>query len=177
MGLQIGGIVPRKDIKFEELRGKTIAIDAFNVIYQFLSSIRQADGTPLMDSKKRVTSHLSGLFYRNIALISEGIKLIYVFDGEYHILKGRTHIIRQDAKDVAKEKYFKAKDEEDIDGMSKYSRGFIKLDEEKIIESRELLEAMGIAVVQAPGEGEMQCAHLVKEGEAYAIGSQDYDAL
>jgi len=41
----------------------------------------------------------------------------------------------------------------------------------------ELLEAMGIAVVQAPGEGEMQCAELVKSGEAWAVGSQDYDAL
>ena len=177
MGLQIGDIVPRKDVKFEELRGKTIAVDAFNAIYQFLASIRQADGTPLMDSKKRITSHLSGLFYRNIALLSEGIKLIYVFDGEYHILKGRTHEKRQEAKDTAREKYLEAKDEEDIEGMSRYSRGFIKLDEEKIKESKELLEAMGISVVQAPGEGEMQCAHLVKEGEAYAIGSQDYDAL
>ncbi len=82
MGLQIGDIVPRKEIKFEELKNKVIAVDAFNAIYQFLSSIRQPDGTPLMDSKVRVTSHLSGLFYRNMALLSEGIKLIYVFDGE-----------------------------------------------------------------------------------------------
>ncbi len=177
MGLQIGDIVPRRDVNFTELRGKTIAVDAFNAIYQFLASIRQADGTPLMDSKKRVTSHLSGLFYRNISLISEGIKLIYVFDGEYHALKGRTHEKRQEAKDLAKEKYDMAKDEEDIEGMNKYSRGFIKLDSEKIKESKELLEAMGIATVQAPGEGEMQCAHLVKEGQAYAVGSQDYDAL
>lgn len=177
MGLQIGDIVPRKDIKLEELRGKIIAVDAFNAIYQFLASIRQSDGTPLMDSKKRVTSHLSGLFYRNISLISEGIKLIYVFDGEYHVLKGRTHEKRQEAKEIAKEKYIQAKDEEDIGGMNKYSHGFIKLDAEKIKESKSLLEAMGIAVIQAPGEGEMQCAHLVKEGQAYAVGSQDYDAL
>ena len=44
-------------------------------------------------------------------------------------------------------------------------------------ESKLLLQAMGIAVVQAPGEGEMQCAELVKSGQAYAVGSQDYDAL
>ena len=177
MGLQIGDIVPRKDVKFEELRGKVIAIDAFNAIYQFLSSIRQPDGTPLMDSKGRVTSHLSGLFYRNISLISEGIKLIYVFDGEYHELKGKTHENRGEAKELAREKYEKAKEEDDIEGMGKYSRGFSKLNDEMIIESKELLEAMGVAVVQAPGEGEMQCAQLVKDGEAYAVGSQDYDAL
>ena len=177
MGLQIGGIVPRKEVTFAELKGKIIAVDAFNAIYQFLSSIRQPDGTPLMDSKRRVTSHLSGLFYRNIALLSEGIKLIYVFDGEYHILKGRTHELRQEAKDIAKVKYEEAVEEEDIEAMGKYSRGFIRLNEEMIAESKELLEAMGIAVVQAPGEGEMQAAELVKRGEAYAVGSQDYDAI
>src|SRR3989338_5043315 len=91
MGLQIGDIVARKAVSFSELKGKVIAVDAFNAIYQFLSSIRQPDGTPLMDNKGRTTSHLSGLFYRNIALLSEGMKLIYVFDGEYHALKGRTH--------------------------------------------------------------------------------------
>jgi flap endonuclease-1 len=177
MGLQIGDIVPRKEVKFEELKGKAIAVDAFNAIYQFLASIRQPDGTPLMDSQKRVTSHLSGLFYRNIALLSEGIKLIYVFDGEYHPLKGRTHEIRQEAKDVAKEKYEQAKEEEDIEAMGRYARGFLKLDKEMVEESKELLSAMGIAVVQAPGEGEMQCAELVKSGQAFAVGSQDYDAI
>ncbi len=177
MGLQIGGIVPRKEIGFADLKGKVIAVDAFNAIYQFLSSIRQPDGTPLMDSKGRVTSHLSGLFYRNIALLAEGMKLIYVFDGEYNELKGRTKEKRREAKDSAREKYEDAKDEGDEEMMGKYARQIGELDEEKIRESKELLEALGIPVVQAPGEGEMQCAQLVKDGEAWAVGSQDYDAL
>lgn len=177
MGLQIGDIVTRKEVKLEGLKGKVIAVDAFNAIYQFLASIRQPDGTPLMDSKQRVTSHLSGLFYRNISLMAQGIKLIYVFDGEYHVLKGKTHEIRQGAKDEMKEKYEEAKEEGDEEAMGRYSRGFSKLTGEMIAESKELLEAMGIAVYQAPGEGEMQCADLVKRGEAWAVGSQDYDAL
>jgi len=177
MGLQIGDIVTRREIELKELKGKVIAVDALNALYQFLASIRQPDGTPLMDNKGRVTSHLSGLFYRNIALLSDGIRLIYVFDGEYHALKGKTHEKRQEAKDIAKEKYEQAKEEEDIEGMGKYARGFLKLSDEMIEESKELLNAMGIAVVQAPGEGEMQCAQLVKEGKAYAVASQDYDAL
>src|SRR3989344_9248395 len=125
MGLQIGNIVTRKEVSFEELKGKIIAVDAYNAIYQFLSSIRQPDGTPLMDFKGRVTSHLSGLFYRNSALLSEGIKLIYVFDGEYNDLKRRTHDIREESKEKAREKYESAKDEEDIEAMGKYARGFV----------------------------------------------------
>lgn len=177
MGLQIGDIVARKDVSFPELKGKIIAVDAYNAIYQFLSSIRQPDGTPLMDSKQRVTSHLSGLFYRNIALLSEGIKLIYVFDGEYHELKGKTHELRGEAKEKAREKYEEALEEEDVDAMGKYARGFVRLNKEMVSESKELLEAMGIAIVMAPGEGEMQCAQLVRDGKAYAVGSQDYDSI
>ena len=177
MGLQIRDIIPRKQIEIKDLKDKVVCIDAYNIIYQFLSTIRQPDGTPLKDSNGNITSHLSGLFYRNVNLMAEGIKLIYVFDGEYNVLKGKTHEIRQEAKDVAELKFRTALEEEDIEAMGKYARGFTKLDEQMIKESKELLEAMGIAVVQAPGEGEMQAAEIVKSGQAYAVGSQDYDAI
>ena len=177
MGLQIGDLVTRKRLDFNDLQGKVIAIDAFNTIYQFLTSVMQPDGTPLMDSKGNITSHLSGIFYRNISLLSEGVKLVYVFDGDYHELKSKTREIRKDAKVKAQEKYEDAKIRGDFEAMGKYSRGFVRITPEIIKESKELLEAMGIAVVQAPGEGEMQAAQLVREGSAYAVGSQDYDAL
>ncbi len=177
MGLQIGDIVPRTQVSFSDLKGKTLAVDAFNALYQFLTSIRQLDGTPLMDNQRRITSHLSGLFYRTVALLHEGILLIYVFDGEYSPLKGKTQAQRQEAKDEAQEKYREAVEHEDVDAMAKYSRGFVRLTAEMISESKELLEALGVAVVQAPGEGEMQCAELVKSGQAWAVASQDYDAL
>jgi len=49
MGVKFKDIVNPESIKFEDLKGKTVAIDAANIIYQFLSIIRQADGTPLME--------------------------------------------------------------------------------------------------------------------------------
>ena len=177
MGLNIAGIIPRTAISFQELKGKTIVVDASNVIYQFLSSIRQQDGTPLMDSKKRVTSHLSGLFYRNISLMQEGIKLVYVFDGTPPEQKKRTNEIRKETKDEAREKYEQALREEDIKGMGKYAKQLSYLNNEMIEESKELLKAMGICVIQAPGEGEAQASFLAKTGKVYAIASQDYDSL
>lgn len=177
MGLQIGEIISKRQIEFSELKGKTIAVDAFNAIYQFLTTIRQPDGTPLKNSKGDVTSHLSGLFYRNLKLILEGIKLIYVFDGEPPKLKMKTRENRREAREQYKEKYEKAKAEEDIEGMGKYSRAEVYLDAKKIKESKELLEAMGIQVVQAPGEGEAQASEFAKHKQVYAVASQDYDCL
>jgi len=178
MGLQIGDIISKKQIEFSDLKGKTIAVDAFNAIYQFLTTIRQPDGTPLKDSKENVTSHLSGLFYRNMKLISEGIKLIYVFDGEAPELKGKTKEKRLEAKKIARQKYEKAVADEDLESMGKYARSEVHLDEQKIKESKELLKAMGIAVVQAPSEGEAQASYIAKNDKGvYAVASQDYDCL
>jgi len=178
MGLNIREIIPRKEIKIADLKGKTVCIDAFNILYQFLTTVRQADGTPLMDSQKRVTSHLSGLFYRNINLLSEGLKLIYVFDGEAPALKAKTYKKRKDAKIIAAGRYEEARQVEDIGAMKKYSSQLIRLNEEMIEESKELLEAMGIAVVQAPSEGEAEAAYLCRiKKEIYASVSQDYDSL
>jgi flap endonuclease-1 len=178
MGLNIRDIIPRKEIEVEDLREKIICVDAFNALYQFLSSIRQPDGTPLMDSKQRVTSHLSGIFYRNVSLLAEGIKLVYVFDGVAPKLKEKTHEKRQGARDSASEKYETAKKEEDIEGMRKYSSQLLRLDKKMLEESKELLEAMGILVVQAPSEGEAQAAYLARNNmEVFAAVSQDYDSL
>lgn len=177
MGLNISEIIPRKETSIKELNGKLVCVDAFNTLYQFLSTIRQPDGTPLMDSKKRVTSHLSGIFYRNINLLSEGLKLVYVFDGIPPEQKVKTHAKRKDLRDSAKEKYESAKDEEDLEGMKRYGSQLIRLNDEMIQESKELLEAMGIPAIQAPSEGEAEAAHLAKKKEVYASVSQDYDSL
>ncbi len=178
MGLNIREIIHRKEIEIPELAGKTICIDAFNSLYQFLSSVRQADGTPLMDNKKQITSHLSGIFYRNVSLLSDGLKLIYVFDGEAPALKSKTHKKRQETRDLAKEKYSEAKQTDDLAGMRKFSSQLLRLDDEMIKESKELLEAMGIPVVQSLSEGESECAYLCKiKKDIYASASQDYDSL
>lgn len=178
MGLNISEIIPRKELEISELSGKLVCVDAFNTLYQFLSTIRQPDGTPLMDSKKRITSHLSGIFYRNINLLSEGLRLVYVFDGIPPNLKRKTHASRTQVRNLAKSKYEEAKKEDDLEAMRRYSSQLIRLDDEMIEESKELLNAMGIAVVQAPGEGEAEAAYLAKiRKEIFASASQDYDSL
>ena len=82
MGVQFTKLIQGQKIELKDLENKKIAVDTFNWLYQFLSIIRQPDGSPLQDSQGRVTSHLSGLFYRSLKLMEAGIQLAYVFDGE-----------------------------------------------------------------------------------------------
>jgi flap endonuclease-1 len=179
MGIKINELVKdvRKTISFENLLNKKIAIDAFNAIYQFLAIIRQGDGTLLMDLEGNVTSHLSGLFYRNIKFLEYNIKPIYVFDGKPPELKLETIIERRKVKAEAKEKMIKAQEEEDFQEAKKQAQRTSKLDENMIEESKSLLNYMGIPVIDAASEGEAQSAYLVNKGEAWASASQDYDTL
>ena len=64
-------IVQPRPLGAADLHGKTLAIDGQGELYQFLALIRLRDGTPLRDDRGRVTSHLSGLFFRTTRLIAE----------------------------------------------------------------------------------------------------------
>lgn len=177
MGVDLTNIVKPKELEAQDLLGKKIAVDSFNWIYQFLSTIRQFDGTPLMDSKNRITSHLSGLFYRNIKLLSYGAKLIYVFDGEKPEAKEETTKKRKERRKKARKEWKEAKQKGDYKTARKKSAQAAQIDDYIIRSSKKLLEIMGIPVVQAKGEGESLCAKIVNDGNAYATASQDYDAL
>jgi len=177
MGVKLGEIVPKEEISWDLLKGKTLAVDASNVFYQFVSSIRQPDGTPLSDSRGRVTSHLVGLFSRIPNLIGKGIKLCFVFDGKAPELKKRERERRHTLKVRAAEKYEEAKEREDIEAMGKYARQVSMINSDMIEEAKELIKALGIPVVQAPSEAEAQAAYMCRKKDVWAVASQDYDAL
>jgi len=177
MGVGIGDIVKSEEIGFEDLENKVIAVDAYNIIYQFLSSIRQRDGTPLKDSEGRVTSHLSGIFYRNANLVEAGIRPVYVFDGAPDMMKEGTLEKRKKRKEEAEKEYKKSLEEGDLERARIKAQQTSRMTEEIEESSKKLLSLLAIPWIQAPSEGESQAAHMVKKGDAWAVGSQDYDTL
>ncbi|MFW5928439.1 MAG: flap endonuclease-1 [Thermoplasmatota archaeon] len=177
MGVGISDIIASEEIDLSDLRDKVIAVDAYNIIYQFLSSIRQRDGTPLKDSEGRVTSHLSGLLYRNANLIENGIKLVYVFDGKPDVMKEGTLEKRKERKKKAKKEYKEALEKGDLATARTKAQQTSRMDSEIEGSSKELLNLLGIPWIQAPAEGESQAAYMVKNDDAWGVGSQDYDSL
>lgn len=177
MGVKFKDIVTPKPINFTDLKGKVIAIDAANTIYQFLSGIRQRDGSPLMDSRGRVTSHFSGLLYRTTSLIEKGIKPVYIFDGKSPELKGETVNKRIQARQESEKKWKEALEKGDLEEARKYAVRSSRMSPEIVETSKKLLELMGIPYIQALGEGEAQASYMVHKGDAWAVASQDYDCL
>ncbi|MDE1810463.1 MAG: flap endonuclease-1 [Candidatus Micrarchaeota archaeon] len=177
MAVDLSKLITKRKLEFEELRGKTVAIDAYNVLYQFLSIIRQPDGTPLMDSHGNVTSHLSGIFYRTIDILGYGIKPIYVFDGIPSMLKQRTIEARIRRRSEAFEEWQKAKEEGDMERAKSQAQASTRVDKRIVESSKKLLDLMGVPYINAPSEGEAQASIMCKKGLVYAAASQDYDTL
>jgi flap endonuclease-1 len=191
VGIDLGDIVVRRPATMAEYAGKRIAFDAWNVLYQFLSSIRAPDGTPLKDKEGRVTSHLAGTLYRTASLVEAGIKPIFVFDGEPHPLKKETLAGRaarkveaeaaRAAAETQRETARAAGDEAGVEQaeqrMRTKAQQTSRLTVPMVEQATELLTALGIPVLQAPGEGEAQAAWMCQQGLVHAASSQDYDAV
>jgi flap endonuclease-1 len=178
MGVALRDIIAdyKSPVTWDVLQG-IAAIDANNALYQFLTIIRQPDGTPLMDRRGRVTSHLSGILFRMSSFMEKGIKPVFVFDGKPTALKQATIDERRRLRDTAGEKWKEALERGDEEEAYKQARSATRVDDTIIATSKELLRLMGIPVVQAPGEGEAQASYMVAKGDARYVVSQDYDTL
>jgi flap endonuclease-1 len=178
MGVALRDIIAeyKTPVTWETLPG-IAAIDANNALYQFLTIIRQPDGTPLMDRRGRVTSHLSGILFRMASFMEKGIRPVFVFDGKPAVLKQATIDERRKVRDSAGVKWKEALERGDEEEAYKQARSSTRVDATIIGTSKELLGLMGIPVVDSPGEGEAQASYMVAKGDARYVVSQDYDTL
>ena len=177
MGVNLRDLLIKEVISLDDLKGKIVAVDSYNMLYQFLTTIRTPDGKPLTDSRGNVTSHLIGLFNRTTKFMAKGIKPVFVFDGEKHELKTVELEKRRKAKVDAKTKYQEAISKKDVEAMRKYGGRFAVLTKDMVDQAKDLVTALGLPIVQAPSEGEAQAAHIVRQNKAWAVISQDFDSL
>ncbi len=177
MGVKLGSLFPSETIAFKDLHDRIIAIDAYNVLHQFLATIRQRDGTALKNAEGKTTSHISGLFYRSANLIQNRIKPVYVFDGKPHQLKQETIDERNRRRLQAEKDWKEAVEKGDMKTARIKAQQTSRVTGEIVSQSKILLETLGIPYVQAPQEGEAQASYMVKKGDVYAVGSQDFDCL
>jgi flap endonuclease-1 len=176
MGVALSELVPRQEVALADLAGKKIAIDALNTIFQFLAIIRDRfTGQPLRDHEGRVTSHLSGLLYRTLGYLEGGIKPVYVFDGPHPEFKARTVARRRGVRERARLKWEQAVAAGEP--ALRHAQAATRVDDDILASSRQLLDLMGIPWVQAPSEGEAQCAWMCQQRLVFATASQDFDSL
>ena len=129
----------------------------------------------MRDRKGGVTSHLSGLLYRTINFLEAGIEPVYVFDGPHPDFKARVVAQRRQLRETAQLKW-----EEAVKAGKpaiRYAQASGGVNRAILQSGIELLGLMGVPCVQAPSEGEAQCAWMCRQRLVYATASQDFDSL
>jgi flap endonuclease-1 len=177
VGLPFKDIVHPEEVPWRELSGHTVAVDGYNALYQFLATIRQADGQLFTDRSGQVTSHLMGLTYRTTSLLAEGVRPVWVFDGPPPALKSGTLSGRFRAKEKAEVAWQEALAAGDLATARRKAAATSRLTREMVDEAVRVLDALGVPSVRAPSEGEAQAAAMARRGQVWASASEDYDSL
>ena len=158
--------------------GRKIAVDASMSIYQFLIAVRQIGEGQLTNDNGEVTSHLTGMLYRTIRMLEAGIKPVFVFDGKAPTMKSGELAKRKERQKAAEAELTKLQEEggsaEDIERQQKRT---VRASREQSEEVKQLLQLMGLPVLDAPCEAEATCAKLAMAGKVYGVGTEDADAL
>lgn len=163
-------------INEKSLFEKTIAIDSYILIYQFLNSVRTFDGRAFTDKNKNPTSHLMGFLYRSLYYKESGLKPIFVFDGKPNEMKMEELKRRFEKRRNQKYAYQEALDV----GTNKDKNKLFaapKLNHQMLEDTFYLLKNLGFPIILAKSDGEAQCAQLVNNNIAFCTVSQDYDAF
>jgi flap endonuclease-1 len=177
VGLPLRDIVTAQELPWDALAGRTLAVDGYNVTYQFLATIRQRDGQLFCDAEGRVTSHLMGVFYRTTSLLREGVLPVWVFDGKPPERKAGTIRQRILTKEKAEAQYQEALAAGDLETARRKAAQTSRLTRPMVEEITALLAALGVPSIQAPSEGEAQAASMAAHGTVWASASEDYDSL
>ena len=178
MGVLLTPIVIKDAIGLADLRGRRLAVDGNGELYQFLALIRLPDGTPLKDGQGRITSHLSGLFYRTTRLIADfGLQMVFVFDGRPPVEKAAEIARRRAVRERYETEAAEARRAGDLAAAYSKSTMTSRLTKEMIADAMRLLHLMGLPTVEAPSEAEAQAAHMARRGDVWAAASKDYDSL
>ncbi len=177
LGVKLGDLFPAHPVPAGWYEGKRIAVDGHNVAFRYLTSFRGKDGDVLRNKEGKAIAHLVGFVNLVRHLRERGAEPIVIWDGDIHPKK-RATVEERIAKRV--EAALNAQDAleaGDKDAYAKYQRMTTYLDGAMIRDATSVLEALGVAVVRAPHDGERYAAALCLAGHAHAVATEDYDAL
>ena len=156
--------------QLHKLSGKRVGVDASLFIYQCLMNGNKL----LTNSDNKVTSHISGIFYKNVNYLSLNITPVYIFDGKppqekYEIIKAR-----QEKASIAKCDLENAKTEDERNKLEKKS---IRLTKTHIDDIKQLLNLMGIQYLHIDGEAEAIASELCRINYIDYLATEDMDSL
>ena len=174
------------DVKMSELHNSKVAIDTSIIIYQIVTAIRSS-GEDLKGPNGKSTSHIHAILSKTLSYLRNGITPIHIFDGKPPEIKMKILQDRLKIKKEAINKLIEINEAEkpiDIDALNliedekiKLLKQSVSISHAEMLEAQEIVQLLGVPLIQAPEEADAQCAYLSANNLVNFVATEDMDLL
>ena len=167
-----------REVAFEELEGSVVAVDAHNWLYRYLTTtVKWTNDDAYTTADGTEVANLIGVVQGLPKFFEHDLTPVMVFDGDVTDLKADEVADRREKRERAEERQAAAAERGDAVEAARLSARTQRLTDTIQETTRELFALLDVPVVEAPAEGEAQCAHMAATGSVDHAGSEDYDTL
>ncbi|MEF8781347.1 MAG: flap structure-specific endonuclease, partial [Haloferacaceae archaeon] len=167
-----------REVPFEDLDGTLVAVDAHNWLYRYLTTtVKFTDEAAYTTSDGEEVANLIGIVQGLPKFFEHGLTPVFVFDGGVTDLKSDEVERRREQRESAENRLKDARERGDALAAARLEARTQRLTDRIQETTRGLLDRLDVPYVEAPAEGEAQCAHMARAGDVDYAGSEDYDAL
>ncbi len=167
-----------REVPFEKLEGSVVAIDAHNWLYRYLTTtVKWTSDAAYTTADGTEVANLIGIVQGLPKFFEHDLIPVMVFDGEMTELKADEVAERREKRERAVERQTAAEERGDAVEAARLAARTQRLTDTIQKTTRELFDLLDVPVVEAPAEGEAQCAHMAATGAVDHAGSEDYDTL
>ncbi len=165
-------------VSFDSLAGSVVAVDAHNWLYRYLTTTVKftADSVYTTGSGAEV-ANLVGVVQGLPKFFEHDVTPVFVFDGGVTDLKSDEVERRREQRERAEERRKEAEEAGDGVEAARLDARTQRLTDTIHETTRGLLDRLDVPYIEAPAEGEAQCAHMAARGDVDYAGSEDYDTM
>lgn len=166
-------------ITYAEIAGSTVAVDAHNWLYKYLTTtVRFTADAAYTTEQGDEVANLIGVVRGLPKFLEADVTPVFVFDGVPTDLKEDELESRAAARAETEDRLEDARELGDVIEIARLESQTQRLTDTIHETTRGVLDRLDIPYVDAPAEGEAQCAHMARhDPEVEYAGSDDYDTL
>ncbi|GAB7013641.1 flap endonuclease-1 [Halolamina salina] len=167
-----------EDVPFDSLSGSVVAVDAHNWLYRYLTTTVKftADSVYTTDDGEEV-ANLVGVVQGLPKFFEADVTPVFVFDGGVTDLKSDEVERRREQREKAEQRRQEAEESGDSVEAARLDARTQRLTDTIHETTRGLFDRLDVPYMEAPAEGEAQCAHMAAVGDVDYAGSEDYDTM
>lgn len=167
-----------REVQYSDLDGRLVAVDAHNWLYRYLTTtVKFTDESVYTTESGDEVANLIGIVQGLPKFVEHDLLPIFVFDGGVTELKSDEVERRREKRESAQERLDEARERGDAIEAARMEARTQRLTAVIQETTRGLFDRLDVPYVEAPAEGEAQCAHMARIGDVDYAGSEDYDTL